>query len=227
MWEKVKSDPLIKTVVVIVLGVLAFGFAFNIMFGSGSSSMEEGSMMGSGYSLNNMLGNVIELLIKLVIIALLIGVIVWLFRAIAKPSERGQKERFSLIKEDSFIKNTLIISGSVVVLLLAFNFLKRILTGLGGEGMDSSSSNMFLGASFGFTSLASFLLKVLIIIFIIVLGYVIIMYFKENYTNVPSPKENDMLQAESKECPDCKAKVKEGWKCCPYCGSDKVSNMNE
>lgn len=228
MWEKIKNDPLIKTIVVILLGVLAFGFAFNIMFGSGSSSMEDGSMMSSGYSLSNTLGNLIELLIQLVIISLLIGVIVWIFKAITKQSVTGQNDRYSWLKEDPIIKNTLIISGSVLVFLFGLSYLRRIATtGTGEEMMNTGTSSLMLSSSFNLTSLLVFLLKILILVFFVVLVYVIIMYFKENYSNVSYAKDMDAEQNASKECPDCKAKVKAGWKCCPYCGSDKISDIIE
>lgn len=134
MWDTIKKDPLIKTIVVVLIGILAFGFAFNIMFGSGGSSMEEGSMMGVGYSLGNSLEYIIALLIKVVIIGLLIGAIVWIFHNI----------------------------------------------------------------------------------------YETVTYMKENYKNNGSDKVPEPSKAITKECPDCKAKVKDSWKCCPYCGSDKA-----
>jgi DNA-directed RNA polymerase subunit RPC12/RpoP len=53
------------------------------------------------------------------------------------------------------------------------------------------------------------------------------MYFKENYRMDSFTKDNDTMNTSLKECPDCKSKVKEGWKCCPYCGSDRVANIKE
>lgn len=230
MWETVKKDPLIKTIVVVLLGVLAFGFAFNIMFGSGGSSMEDGSMMSSGYSLGNTLEYIIALLIKVVIIGLLIGTIVWLFRSITKQTSSTQTNPLSGLKEDSIIKNALIIIGTVVAVLLGYWSLRGFIQPRGGEEMMSdrvSYSASYL--SFGFASIIALIFKLLIFILILTLIYGIVMYLKENYKSIGFEKEPGHSEALTKECPDCKSKVKDNWKCCPYCGSDKafVEDKNE
>lgn len=206
MWETIKKEPLIKTIVVILLGVLAFGFAFNIMFGAGTTSADDGSMMNAGYSLSNTLENIIDILIKVVIIGLLLGVIVWIFRAITKQSGAGQN-RFASLKDDPIIRNALIIIGAVIVLVFGLYMFSNM------------SSNM----SYNFSYILTFLLRVIIFILILGLGYGIIMYLKENDKNVTTNKDIDTsAQGIILDCPDCKAKVKSNWKCCPYCGSDKA-----
>ncbi len=212
MWESIKKDPLIKTIAVILIGVLAFGFAFNIMFGAGGSSMEDGSMVSAGYSLGNTLENIIGLLIKLVIIGLLLGVLIWIFRTVTKQIGNGQDNRFAWIKEDSIIRNALIITGAVVVLIFALSFFKN------------NSSYAFSNISFSLTTLFAFLMKVLILIFIIALAYGVIMYLKENSINKGSIKTEESSDAITKDCPECKEKLNNEWKCCPYCGSDKAFN---
>jgi hypothetical protein len=222
VWETIKKDPLIKTIVVILLGVLAFGFAFNIMFGAGSTSMENGSMMSAGYSLGNTLENIIGLLIKMVIIALLVGVIVWIFRAISKQSGTGQANHFTWMKEDPIIRNALIIIGMVIVLVFGFSFLRGFIpSGRGDEMMSSGTSYMASNTSYNFTSLLALLLKIVIFILILILGYGLVMYLKENYKLANTGTDTDAATSITKECPECKAKVKEEWKCCPYCGNDK------
>lgn len=223
MWETIKKDPLIKTIIVVLIGVLAFGFAFNIMFGSGSSTMEEGSMMGSGYSLGNTLESIIELLIKVVIIGLLIGTIVWIFRSITKQTVSSQIDHFAWLREDPIIRNALIIIGGVAVLLFGIWFLRGFVTLRSGEemisgGMAYSTTLIPLGI----TSIFSFILKVMIFILVLTLAYGVVMYMKENYINNGFVKEPELSKVSTKECPDCNSKVKDNWKCCPYCGSDKA-----
>lgn len=221
MWETIKKDPLIKTIVVVLIGVLAFGIAFNIMFGTGGSSMEEGSMMNTGYSLSNTLENLIGLLIKVVIIGLLIGVIVWIFRSITKQTGSGQADRLAWLNEDPIIKNTLIIIGAVVVLLFGFWFLRGITySGSGEEMMTGGSIYSTSYLSFNFTIFFAFILKILIFILLITLAYGLVMYYKENYKT--NTKVTDTSKVITKDCPECKAKVNDNWKCCPYCGSDKA-----
>lgn len=221
MWETIKKDPLIKTIVVVLIGILAFGLAFNIMFGTGGSSMDEGSMMSNGYSLSNTLENLIGLLIKVVIIGLLIGVIVWIFRSITKQTGSSQSDRLTWLKEDPIVRNALIIIGAVVVLLFGFWFLRGITySGSGEEMMTGGSAYSTSYLSLSFTSFFAFILKILIFILLITLAYGLVMYFKENYKAIT--KEPDTSKIITKDCPECKSKVKDNWKCCPYCGSDKA-----
>lgn len=226
MWENIKKDPLIKTIVVIILGVIAFGLAFNIMFGSGGS-MEEGSMsMGTGYSLSNTLETIIALLIKVVIIGLLIGAVVWIFRAITKRSENNQVAGFTWIKEDPIIRNALIIIGSVIVLVFLFSFLRGFFTAPGngeGEMMAGTSYSAFSGLSFGIQSFLSLLLKLLLLISVLGLGYGVIMYLREHYKQINLVKETETVSDNNTAtCPDCKSQLKGNWKCCPFCGSEKA-----
>jgi len=224
VWETIKKDPLIKTIVVILIGVLAFGFAFNIMFGAGSTSMEEGSMMSTGYSLGNTLENIIELLIKVVIIGLLSGVLVWIFRTITKRSVNGQGNRFEWLKEDPIIRNVLIMTGAVVVFIFTFYLLREVTASVNGEVMmNGRTTYVFSNMSFSLTSYFTFLLKVMIFIFIITLGYGLVMYLKKNYINAAGIKDADSSDTAIKECPECKGKLESNWKCCPYCGSDMAS----
>ena len=223
MWETIKKDPLIKTIVVILLGVLAFGFAFNIMFGSGSSGMGESTMsMGTGYSLSNTLEVIIALLIKIAMIALLVGVIFWIFKAIGKRTGNEQTDKFSWIKEDPIVKNTLIIVGAVIVL----TFLLSLFRGSSSTGeMASGNSNFsFSYVNYGIQSLFAFLLKLLLIISVLGLGVGIYMYLKQNhisFTNLNGIKEVESNNTTT-ICPNCKAQLKDSWKCCPHCESDIV-----
>ncbi len=223
MWETIKKDPLIKTIFVVLIGILAFGFAFNIMFGSGGSTMEEGSMMGSGNSLGNTLEYIIALLIKLVIIGLLIGTIVWIFRSITKQMGTTQMDRFTWLREDPIIRNTLLIIGAVAVLLFGFWFLRGFIAPRsGGEMIPSGVAYSATSIPFSLTSIFSFILKVLIFILVLTLAYGAVMYMKENNKNIGFEKKPEFSKTFIKECPDCNAKMKDNWKCCPYCGSDKA-----
>ncbi|MDF2941695.1 MAG: hypothetical protein K0S01_553 [Herbinix sp.] len=222
MWETIKKDPLIKTIVIILLGVLAFGFAFNIMFGSGSSGMEESTMsMGTGYSLSNTLEVIIALLIKLAIIALLIGIIVWIFRAIGKRAGNEQTDKFAWIKEDPIVKNALIIIGAVIVL----TFLLSLFRGgsATGEMTGGNSYSLFTNMSYGIQSFFSLLLKLLLLLSFLGLVYGIYMYLKQNHISLTNQNVSNKMDNNKSTtiCPNCNAQLKDSWKCCPHCGSDK------
>lgn len=223
MWETIKKDPLIKTIVVILLGVLAFGFAFSIMFGSGSSGMGESEMsMGTGYSLSNTLEVIIALLIKLAIIALLIGIIVWIFRAIGKRTGNEPTDKLAWIKEDPIVKNALIIIGAVIVLTFLLSLFRG---GSTPVGMSSNNSNyLFTNMTYGIQSFFAILFKLLLFLSFFGLGYGVYMYLKQNHFNFANLNvSNKEANNSSTTCPNCNAELKDSWKCCPHCGSDKVS----
>lgn len=222
MWESIKKDTLVKTIVVILIGVLAFGFAFNIMFGSVSSSMEDGSMMSSGYSLSTTLETMIELLIKIDIIGLLLGAIVWIFRTITKQTGLGSGKEFTWMKDDPAIRNTLIITGFVLIHIFSFSFLRGMYSnGSIDDTVYAGSTIAYSNIPYSFTALLSLLLKILIIVFVIGLGFGVLMYVKEKSDKSVGSNDNVTNENETtKDCPECKAAVKATWKCCPFCGSD-------
>jgi len=226
MWETIKKDPLIKTIVVILLGVLAFGFAFNIMFGSGSSGMGESEMsMGTGYSLSNTLEVIIALLIKLAIIALLIGIIVWIFRAIGKRTGNEPTDKLAWLKEDPIVKNALIIIGGVIVLTFLLSLFRS--GSSTGEMSGGNSNYLFTNMTYGIQSLFALLLKLLLILSFLGLGYGVYMYLKQNHISFLDVNgKNEMKNNNNNAttiCPNCNAQLKDSWKCCPHCGSDKIN----
>lgn len=87
MWEMIKNDRLIRTFFIIILGVLGFGLAFNIMFGPARSGMGEGGMdmghggMGQGaytpaFAFGPALLAVFVVVVKILIIVLILGALV-------------------------------------------------------------------------------------------------------------------------------------------------------
>lgn len=224
MWETIKKDPLIKTIVVILLGVLAFGFAFNIMFGSGNSGMGESEMsMGTGYSLSNTLEVIIALLIKLAIIALLIGIIVWIFRAIGKRTGNEQTDKLDWIKEDPIVKNALIIIGGVIVLIFLLTLFRE---GSTSSGMLNGNSYYLYGnITYGIQSLFTLLLKLLLVLSFAGVGFGLYMYLKQNHISLTNTNRSNEMENNNNTtiCSKCKIQLKDSWKCCPYCGNDIVN----
>ncbi|BCN29581.1 zinc ribbon domain-containing protein [Anaeromicropila herbilytica] len=222
MWENIKKYPLLKTIVVSILGVLAFGLAFNIMFGSGSSR-EEGTMMESGYSLSDTLEIIIGLLIQFVIVAILIGIIYWIVQTIRKNIGNQQDNKNSILLKDPIIKNTLLISGSIVVLIILFWI---------GKSVFYNSYNTFMMSNyypaFSIVSIVIFFIKFFVLLLFIGLGISMIMYIK-NFSYSETRKKDEgynMNEKTTLECTDCHSSLKLEWKYCPNCGSDTTSNEN-
>lgn len=201
MWEMVKNDPLLKTMVIIILGVLGFGFAFNIMFGSNTVGMgheggHQGGYGGNIFSYN--LSYLLVILIKLLLITLVVVALIALIRFARHFVGNGSSMMWSgMDLKDPMVKGV----AGIIVALLAIWLIFSLFSGMSGYRpmMGYGYANPMIG-----------FLKFLLALFIMtgLLGVVMFLY------NQQKPKEL---------CPSCKAPLKEEWKCCPSCGSEKVT----
>lgn len=248
MWETIKNDPILKTVTIIILSVLGFGFAFNIMFGSNSGGMDSGEMSGEGmsggnYSLGNTLSYIFVLAFKLLLIALVIIAIVAVVRLAKKYLlNGGETKMFEKFKSDPVMKGAAI----AVVLIFALGLIYLLFTGIFGTGNNyvMSSSGMMAGSSYrynmmsgsngygmnvnvgngiGLSGILAVLLKFLL--FLSVLGLIagLVMYIKQNYLKDITSKTlaDKPKQEQAVQCSKCGAELKPEWKCCPNCGLEK------
>jgi hypothetical protein len=241
MWETIKNDPILKTVTIIILSILGFGFAFNIMFGANRAGMGD---MGGGYSLENTLSYILAIGVKVLLIALVIAAIVAVFKLAKGHIGGGENiKMFDSIKKDPVLKWTI----TIVLAILALGLIHVLFRGMSGNG-NSYVMTSNGGYSLGISGLIAHLLKFLL--FISVIGLVIgaFMYIKQNYSKeiiskvsslkserkskVKCSKCNTETVGEFKFCPSCGEKLKEecescgtelksDWKCCPGCGTEK------
>lgn len=235
MWETIKNDPILKTVAIIVLSIVGFGFAFNIMFGPRNNGMENGMEMGGGYSLENTLSYILTIGLKLLIIAIIISALIAVFRFIAKGvNHGGESKLFENIKNDAgcmasseakqndqpILKTVTI----VVISILALGLIFMLFSGISGNGsMYGMNGNTMMGyqtTGLGLSVILAFLLKLLL--FISVVGVVagVFMFIKQNYSRqitekIGTFKVSDKLYV---DCPKCSTKVSEEFKFCPGCG---------
>jgi hypothetical protein len=91
MWETIKKDPLLRAAAIIILSILGFGFAFNIIFGRNSSGMED--MSPSGYSLASTLSVILLLAIKILLIVLVITAIIAVIKLMEKQLKAQLKDK--------------------------------------------------------------------------------------------------------------------------------------
>lgn len=247
MWETIKNDPILKTVTIIILSVLGFGFAFNIMFGARSGGMDGSEMGGSGYSLGNTLSYIFILAFKLLLIALVIFAIIAIFKFAKKHLNLGGEEKMiDTIKKDPVLKGVSIAVLAIIAFGLVY-YLFRGLFGVGsGYGMTNGNNIMgSAGYSLGIAGLLAVLLKLLLVASIAGLIIGLIMYIKQSYgteitaklstiTTVSKKSVNcsscgTVVSSEFKFCPSCGgniksqcsscgAELKNEWKCCPVCG---------
>ncbi|NPV92824.1 MAG: zinc ribbon domain-containing protein [Firmicutes bacterium] len=90
MWDTIKNDPILRTVTIVILGLLGFSLLFNVLFGSGATWTGGGHEGEGGYamgmqgtaSLNGTLSLLLALIIKLLFVALIVGVVVTIALAV-------------------------------------------------------------------------------------------------------------------------------------------------
>lgn len=252
MWETIKNDPILKTVTIIILSVLGFGFAFNIMFGPNNSGMEHGEGMGGGYSLGNTLADLFILLFKLLLIALVVVALIALLKFTRKHLlDGGEIKMFESIKKDPVLKGVTV----VLLLIVAFGLIYYLFTslfGFGGYGMTGGYNSMgYASYGLGFAGLLSILLKFLLFASVAGLLIGLFMYVKQSYgkeiagklstvsfnvkPSVTCKTCNAAVPGEFKFCPQCGAnmkvacascgtELKKEWKCCPVCGTEKPAD---
>ncbi len=250
MWETIKNDPILKTVTIIILSILGFGFAFNIMFGSNNSEM--GEMSSGGYSLGNTLSTIFILAIKVLLIVLVVTAIIAVIRLTKKYlADGGEIKMLDKIKEDPVLKGVTIGGIGLVALVLIY-YLFSSMFGFGtSTGMVVGNNGYVMTGttgSYGITALIVVLLKILLVAAVVGLVVGLVMTIKQGYGNeiiqkvssvkiinkasVACPHCGAQTSENYKFCPQCGGKVKEEcascgaelnkeWKCCPACGSDK------
>ncbi|HVI42655.1 MAG TPA: zinc ribbon domain-containing protein [Anaerovoracaceae bacterium] len=249
MWQMIKNDPILKTAIVIILGVLGFGFAFNIMFGQrAAGSMEGGGeMAGSGYSLDSTLSYILVIAFKLLIITAIIIAIIAVVKLANKYLLKGEEMKMmSSIKNDPVLKAITIIALSIVALLLIFT----LFSGVMGVNQTGMNGYIMIGNSTPSVSLAgilAILLKVLLFVSVIGLfvGGAVFLYQTYSKSMIGKVQKNNqetaniicgncnttisdeftycpVCGAKTKQtCEDCGAELKAEWKCCPSCGKER------
>jgi predicted RNA-binding Zn-ribbon protein involved in translation (DUF1610 family) len=238
MWETIKNDPILKTVTIIILSVLGFGFAFNIMFGARSGGMDGSEMGGSGYSLGNTLSYIFILAFKLLLIALVIFAIIAIFKFAKKHLNLGgegkmidtiKKDPGSMASSETKWNDQPVLKGVTVAVLaiIAFGLIYYIFRGLFGlgSGYGMTNGNNIMGSagySLGIAGLLAVLLKLLLVASIAGLIIGLIMYIKQSYGTEITAKLSTITTVSKKtvNCSSCNTEVSSEFKFCPNCGGN-------
>lgn len=226
MWNLIKDDPILKAIMVFVLGLFSFSFAFSIMFGSGQSGTEHGSSTGVTNAANNMgqssmehgassvggsgaiygLTQVISMLTRVFIIIILIALIIAAVKLIKKHIIGNEPINiFDKIKDKPISAAFLGAAGILTMLYMA----GIIMSGNVGNNMAYVAAGNVL------------VLAVRLVSVISVIGLItgLTMYFKERYFT------NTAATAAGKEnCLVCGHELRGIWKCCPICGNENGSD---
>lgn len=214
MWELIKNDPILKTIVVLLLGVFAFGFVFNVMFGAPQTGMEHGMSQMSGYNFNATLAYIISLLIKILIIILITAAIIIAIKFTKNKVINGSISNSNSGAElfNKFKSNPLYIIIGVLGILLVFII-----------AMPSQVSNNVVNNNYNFSIVSILIILVKLLLAVSFIGVItgIILHYKETYV-----KANASNLIEKKICENCDTELKNDWKACPVCGTEVKENKN-
>ncbi|PKM94455.1 MAG: hypothetical protein CVU84_10315 [Firmicutes bacterium HGW-Firmicutes-1] len=200
-----KNDWIIRNLLSVILGAIAFGLLFNIFTGGGNAMNE--NMMGNGIgsygnSINGFLASLLVLLVKflmiVLVIAIVVGVVMWIKNNLFKDTHINISQA---INHDPILKAifgiTVVVFGIVLIGWVFNNFVNPSMGyGYGMGNMDGNSMNYANGqgmmngsginmngfnTTFGITGVVSLLIKVLSYVFIISLILGLVAYLKKQY----------------------------------------------
>lgn len=238
MWETIKNDPIIRTVTIIILGVLGFGFAFNIMFGPRNGygmgmDNREAMMGGGGYSLGNTLSYIFIITFKLLLIALAIVALVYLFKLASKHlSPGGEIKLLDSIKKDPILKSITVIVLLIIMFGLISILFKDLLGTNNSYGMSGAYGSGMTGYNAANAGISGVLISVFqVLLFVSVIGVVIglVMYFKQNYSKqIVNGLSFFRPEGTAQSiCPQCNFSVPNNGKFCPECGTKLLTECSE
>lgn len=180
-----KNDLLLRTVLAVFIGVLAFCLLFNLFTGGGNTMGGEhmgnmGTAGGYGYSFGGLFGGLLLLLVKLLMVVLVVAVVIGIFIWIKKNFFQNANSKFiQSINNDPILKTisvvTLAIIG-IVLLLALFNGFGQ--TGMGYGGQMGGYGYGF-NASYGIAGILTILIKVLSFVLVVSLILAIAAYIKK------------------------------------------------
>ncbi len=190
-WD-FKNNPLLRAILVFVIGIVAFELLFNSFTGGEESMgdhMDMGSNMSSGggygYTISGLISGLLVILVKILMIllvaAVIVGIIVWVknnFFKDAKSSNIMQS-----IKNDPILKTISVVTLAIIGIVLLFALLGSFnQTGMGFSGHAGNFGFGFgYNSMYSITGLLTILVKVLMFILIVSLILAAVSYLKKQY----------------------------------------------
>ncbi|SDD66392.1 hypothetical protein [Sporomusa acidovorans] len=205
MGDALKKDPILKTVLVVFLGLIVFSFLFGFNFGgtgydasasqasqhaSHHGGMGAGAAGGPGYMTGIIPGLIqflIQILMVLLVFALIAGIVIGVKNFVAKQDSEALKKYpvIEYINQDPVLKVLVIAIAGIFGLYLVTG----LLSGIGfGSGYNVSPQFMIL-------NLINFLVKLLMIAFVAFGSLALWQYFKNQAPAQPPKQEIIQLEA--------------------------------
>lgn len=181
------KDPVFRGFIILILGIILFQMVFNLITrGSSMDDMNSSNMIGNTTSsLDYLVTGLMVLLIKLLIVALLItiilGVFMWLKKTYFININLSQH-----LKQNPMLKSILSISGVIVglfLLIYVYNYMVNPSPGYSNSLITANytienNAGGFNGV-LGITGVLTFLIKILIYVFVISLIISLLAFLKK------------------------------------------------
>jgi uncharacterized membrane protein len=197
-----RNDPILRTLLVVLIGVLGFGLVFNLFTGGGTNMGGE-HMGGYGYSIGGLLGGLMIFLIKLFMIVLVLAILGSIFVWFKNNFFANRESKLiQSINNDPLLKMITIITALTFGLVLVFALLNNFgMSGIGILGNANYQGGHTFSAGNSITGLLTLLMQVLSFVFVISLIMAFVAYVKSqheqgtlNIFKGNNTQENKMLQ---------------------------------
>ncbi|BCN29569.1 hypothetical protein [Anaeromicropila herbilytica] len=181
------KDPVIRSFIIILLGIILFQMAFNLITGgTGMQDMNSSNMIvNTTSSLDNLVTGLMVLLIKILIIILLVAIIIAVFMWL-KKNYFNNVDLSKYMKQNPQMKQILSITGAIVGLFLLIYVSNYVINPTPGYSANVVTSNISsvsnvggFSGSLGITGVITFLVKILIYVFIISLIISLLAFLKK------------------------------------------------
>jgi len=179
--QEKNNDPIIRSLIIIIIGTIAFGLLFNLL--TGGSGMEHmGNMGGSNAgTLGGFLGGLLLLLIKLLIVVLVIAVIVGVAMWIKNAFFQNNNYKFvQAINRDPILKTVVYITAAIVGLVILFSLLGNF-TNMGANTYGFEMHAAMGNAGLGLYGIVTLLIKVLTFVLVVSLIMALVAFIKKQY----------------------------------------------
>lgn len=184
MRDSEARDPLIRALLIIIIGTIAFGLLFNLFTGGGTMEhMGTNTGTMTSYTLDGFLAGLLMLLVKLLMVALVLAVIIGIVMWIKNNFFKNTDSQFlQTIKNDPIIKTVTAITIAILGIILVMSLIGSF-NGQGMMGYGYSSGAMMGGyyGAFSMYGLLSLLIKILSFVLVISLILALLAYLKKQY----------------------------------------------
>lgn len=189
MGNQQNNDPILRVVLVVFVGLLVFGFLFGFNFGgTGQAGMgHHGGMAatsGGGYYFGGLIAGLISFLIHILMLVLVFALIAGLFIAVKKfittqdglmeasrsKVKEARSQVMDAVNQDPVLKTLLMVIAGIA----GFYFIVAIFRSFDGVGYGFSPYFMLF-------ALVGFLLKLLMIGFVVALTMALVQYLKAQF----------------------------------------------